>query len=203
MKKIWICSLLLLSLAGCTLSNNQALNPAPQLSGNLSPASTVAGSAGFSLTVTGSNFSPTCVVLWNSVRRPTRIVSSAQVVATIAPSDVAAASSATVSVIDTGTGLKSNTVTFVITSAGSPSTQHEATVSWTASSSPVIGYNVYRGGQTGGPYTLLNTGIVSADTFADATVLSGKTYYYVVTAVSNSGVESVFSNEAVGVIPTP
>jgi len=201
-KKIWICSLLLLSLAGCTLSNNRAPQQAPQLSGNLSPASTAAGSAGFSLTVTGSNFSSTCAVLWNGNPRPTQIVSSTQAVATIAPSDVAAAGTATVSVIDTGTSLRSNTVTFVITSVGSP-TQHQATLFWTASSSPAVGYNVYRGVQAGGPYTLLHTGIVTADSFADATVISGKTYYYVVTAVSNAGVESVFSNEAVGVIPTP
>ena len=206
-KKIWICSLLLLSLAGCTLSNNQAPSaapsPAPQLSGNLSPASMVAGSAGFSLTVAGSSFTPTCAVLWNGSQRPTQIVSSTQAVATIAPSDVAAAGTATVSVIDTSTGLKSNTVTFVITSAGPPSTQHQVTLSWTASSSPVIGYNVYRGNQSGGPYTLLNTGFVTADTFADATVRAGQTYFYVVTAGSNSGVESVFSNEAMAVIPTP
>jgi IPT/TIG domain len=201
-KKIWIFSLPLFLLAGCTLSNNQAPNPAPQLNSNLSPASTVAGSTGFSLTVTGANFSANCVVLWNGGQRPTQIVGSAQAVATIAPSDVAAAGTATVNVIDTSTDLKSNTVTFVVTSVGSP-TQHQATLFWTASSSPVIGYNVYRGVQAGGPYTLLNTGTVTADTFADATVLSGQTYFYVVTALSNSGVESVFSNEAVGVIPPP
>ena len=202
MKKIWIFSLPLLLLAGCTLSNNQAPNPAPQLNANLSPASTVAGSAGFSLTVTGSNFSATCAVQWNGSPRPTQIVSSTRAVATLAPSDVAAAGTATVSVTDTGTGLKSNTVTFVITSVGS-STQHQATLFWTASSPPVIGYNVYRGVQAGGPYTLLNTGVVAGGTFADATVRSGQTYFYVVTAVSNSGVESFFSNEAMGVIPTP
>ena len=150
----------------------------------------------------GSNFSATCVVLWNGSPRPTQIVSSTRAVATIAPSDVAAAGTATVNIVNTSTGLKSNTVTFVTTSVGS-STQHQATLFWTASSSPVIGYNVYRGAQAGGPYTLLNTGTVTADTFADATVLSGQTYYYVVTAVSNSDVESIFSNEAVGVIPTP
>jgi len=81
--------------------------------------------------------------------------------------------------------------------------KHQATLSWTASSSPVTGHNVYRGTQSGGPYTLLNTGIVTADTFADATVLSGHTYVYVITAVGNSGVESVFSNEVAAVIPTP
>jgi fibronectin type 3 domain-containing protein len=153
--------------------------------------------------VAGSNFTPTCAVLWNGGQRPTQIVSSTRAVATIAPSDVAAAGTATVSVIDTSAGLKSNTVAFVINSVGPPSTQHQETLSWTPSSSPFIGYNVYRGNQSGGPYTLLNTGVVTADTFADATVRSGQTYFYVITAVSNSGVESFFSNEAVGVIPTP
>jgi hypothetical protein len=81
--------------------------------------------------------------------------------------------------------------------------QHQVALSWTASSSPVMGYNVYRGTQAGGPYTLLNTEIVTADTFTDTTVVSGLTYFYVVTAVNNAGVESVFSNEVVAVIPTP
>jgi len=201
-KKIWICSLLLLSLSGCTVSSNQAPNPAPQLNSKLSPASTAAGSAGFSLTVTGANFSSTCVVLWNGSPRSTRIVTSAQAIAAVTPSDVASAGSATVSVMDSHTGLQSNTVTFVITSISS-SVQHRATLFWTASSSPSVGYNVYRRVQGGGPYVLLNTGIVNADTFADSTVLAGQTYYYVVTAVSNSGVESVFSNETAAVIPTP
>jgi fibronectin type 3 domain-containing protein len=81
--------------------------------------------------------------------------------------------------------------------------QHQVILSWTASISPVTGYNVYRGTQTGGPYTLLNTDTVTADTFTDATVVSGQTYFYVVTAVNSSGVESVFSNEAAAVIPAP
>jgi hypothetical protein len=81
--------------------------------------------------------------------------------------------------------------------------QHQVTLSWTASSSPVMGYNVYRGAQAGGPYTLLNAGVVTTDAFVDATVVSGLTYFYVVTAVNNAGVESVFSNEVAAVIPTP
>jgi fibronectin type 3 domain-containing protein len=150
----------------------------------------------------GSSFSSTCVVLWNGAQHPTQIVSSTQASAAIAQADVAVAGTAAISVLDTSTGLKSNTVTFVITTP-QPPVQHQTTLSWNASSSPVIGYHVYRGTQAGGPYSLLSAGIVTADTFVDTSVASGRTYFYVVTAVGNTGVESAFSNEVAGVIPTP
>jgi hypothetical protein len=38
---------------------------------------------------------------------------------------------------------------------------HAVSLSWTASTSTVAGYNVYRGGQSGGPYTLLNSALLS------------------------------------------
>ena len=80
--------------------------------------------------------------------------------------------------------------------------QHSVDVSWNASTSTVTGYNVYRGSQSGGPYSMLNSTLQSL-TFTDSTVQSGTTYYYVVTAVDGNGIESVFSNEAPAVIPTP
>ena len=209
MKKVTflICSLFLLWLAGCTVSKNtvSASAPAvvaPQLSGSLVPASVTAGSAGFNLTVQGANFSSTCAVLWNGQQRPTTVVSSTQVVAAIAQSDVALPASVTINVVDTNTGSRSNSVTFVITS-GAPAIQHHAMLSWTPSSSSVIGYKVYRGAQSSGPYGLLNSAIVNAETFTDSTVASGQTYFYVVSAVDSAGLESTFSNESVAVIPSP
>jgi hypothetical protein len=79
---------------------------------------------------------------------------------------------------------------------------HSATLSWTAStSSAVSGYEVYRGSVSGGPYTLVNTSLVTLLTFTDSAVQSGATYFYVTTAVDGSGIESVFSNEVKAVIP--
>jgi fibronectin type 3 domain-containing protein len=78
---------------------------------------------------------------------------------------------------------------------------HSATASWTASTSVVSGYNVYRGTVSGGPYTKLNGSLITGLTFADSTVQSGKTYFFVTTSVDGSGSESVFSNEATAVIP--
>lgn len=78
---------------------------------------------------------------------------------------------------------------------------HSATLSWTASTSSVVGYNVYSGTVSGGPYAKITTSPVAGVTYADTGVQSGKTYYYVVTAVNTSTVESVYSNQAAAIIP--
>jgi hypothetical protein len=83
-------------------------------------------------------------------------------------------------------------------------TQQTQTVAlgWTASKSSVIGYNVYRGTVTGGPYSSkLTTSPVAATQFTDTTVQSGQTYYYVVTSVDSNDVESVDSGQASASIP--
>jgi hypothetical protein len=82
-----------------------------------------------------------------------------------------------------------------------PSPTHSATASWTASTSPVVGYNVYRSSTSGGPYTKLNASPTTSLTYTDATVASGQSYYYVTTAVDASGAESINSNEQKAVIP--
>ena len=73
-------------------------------------------------------------------------------------------------------------------------------LTWTAStSSSVTGYNVYRGTQTGGPYTLLaSPGNVTS--YDDTTPVHGNTYCYVVTTVGSNPpyttTESVNSGES-------
>jgi len=90
------------------------------------------------------------------------------------------------------------------TGAGSPSSQHSATLDWAPSTSgSVIGYNVYRGNRSGGPYSRINSALDSSTTANDYNVSPGQTYYYVVTAVTSDLKESAYSNEASGVIPSP
>jgi fibronectin type 3 domain-containing protein len=90
-----------------------------------------------------------------------------------------------------------------ITLTGTGAFPHSAALSWTASTSTVVGYNVYRGTVSGGPYTLVNSSTVAGTQFTDSTVLAGQTYFFVVTAVASGNVESVNSNEVSGTIPTP
>jgi hypothetical protein len=80
---------------------------------------------------------------------------------------------------------------------------HSVTLDWIASTSAVIGYNVFRGTVSGGPYTQLNPSLVTTTQYQDSSVQSGQTYYYVVTAVDSSHVESTNSNEVSATIPTP
>jgi hypothetical protein len=78
---------------------------------------------------------------------------------------------------------------------------HSVALSWAQSTSTVLGYYVYSSQVTGGPYSRISGSIVNVPGYTDSSVQSGKTYYYVVTAVDSSGMESPYSNQAVAAIP--
>ncbi len=78
--------------------------------------------------------------------------------------------------------------------------QHSVSLSWDPDASTVQGYYVYRGGQSGGPYSRVSS-LLPGTTYTDATVTSGQTYYYVVTALGTNSAESGYSNEALASIP--
>jgi hypothetical protein len=86
--------------------------------------------------------------------------------------------------------------------AGTQTTSsHSVSLTWDPSTSTVAGYNLYRGTQSGGPYSRVNAALLSNTAFNDAKVQSGGNYFYVSTAVDASNNESTFSNEATAVIP--
>jgi len=87
-----------------------------------------------------------------------------------------------------------------LSGAGAAAPQRSVALSWNPSSSTVVGYNIYRGNTSGGPYAKINS--LNADTtFTDSSVQSGITYFYVTTAVDGSGNESANSNQAQVAIP--
>jgi fibronectin type 3 domain-containing protein len=88
------------------------------------------------------------------------------------------------------------------TSGSSLVQQHSVSLSWSPSVSTVIGYNVYRGTKSGGPYPTKLTAVPQAETnMVDSTVMGGTTYYYVATSVDQDNVESIFSNQWTAAIP--
>jgi fibronectin type 3 domain-containing protein len=112
----------------------------------------------------------------------------------------------------TTSGSKPGSITVVSNATGSPATislsgtgvapaQHSVALSWNASTSTVSGYNVYRSTVSGTSYTKINSSLVAALSYADSTVQTATTYYYVTTAVDSSGNESPFSNEVAANIP--
>jgi len=78
---------------------------------------------------------------------------------------------------------------------------HSVSLTWDPSTSTVAGYNLYRGTQSGGPYSRINSRLLSSTAYDDSAVQSGRNYFYVSTAVDASNNESTFSNEAPAAIP--
>jgi hypothetical protein len=97
-------------------------------------------------------------------------------------------------------GTFTSTLNFASTAADSPTAEalggsgvapaYSVNLSWDSSTSQVTGYNVYRSSSLSGTYSRLNSAPDAATAFTDNTVASGSTYYYDVTSVNSSGVES-------------
>jgi hypothetical protein len=131
------------------------------------------------------------------------------------PITIAAGSSApfTVTFAPQASGTTSANLTFASNASNTPTLQsltgsgvapvaHSVALSWNPSTSTnVVGYNVYRGTVSGGPYAQINSALDASTNDTDTTVQNGHTYFYVVTAVDSNGNESVFSNQVQAVIP--
>lgn len=110
-------------------------------------------------------------------------------------------------------GSISGTLTITSNAANSPlnialsgtgvaaSAQHTVALTWDRSTSSVTGYFVYRGTKPSGPFAQLNSTPESSPSYSDGTVSSGQVYYYYVTAVDSSNIQSADSNEVSVTIP--
>jgi hypothetical protein len=109
----------------------------------------------------------------------------------------------------TATGSDSATLTFAsnatnqsseVLSGTGTQTQYSVNLTWSASTSSVTGYNVYRG-TTPGSYSRINSALDANTAYTDSTVSSGITYYYAATSVNSSGQESGYSTPVEVSIP--
>jgi fibronectin type 3 domain-containing protein len=107
-------------------------------------------------------------------------------------------SSATVSFTSNAT----NFVAETLTGAGAVPPSHSVNLSWNDASG-AVGYNVYRGNQSGGPYSKINPVLGAGTTYVDSSVQGGQAYFYVTTAVDSAGAQSGYSNETQAVVPSP
>jgi len=121
-------------------------------------------------------------------------------------SSLAPGSSCTIAVTFTPTALgirpgslSINSSSITLTGAGVAN--HQVNLSWTASTSAVVGYLVYRIGLSpGGLVERLNSVSIPGTSFTD-TVQGNQFLYYFVTAVDSNGAESVNSNLAPVSVP--
>ena len=216
-----LCTLLtlvgILLLAGCAgVSAGSNVQPPPPTTGALAVAPTtlsfgnvtVGNSSSLTGTLSASNADVTVSsAAWSG--------SGYSVSGVSFPMSVPAGQSAqyTVTFTPPSTGTLPGSISFVSNASDSSlkqtfsgagaqtTTSHNVSLSWNPSTSVVSGYNVYRGTQSGGPYSRLNTSLLSNTAFNDTKVNSGGNYFYVSTAVDSSNNESSFSNEATAAIP--
>jgi uncharacterized protein (TIGR03437 family) len=98
--------------------------PTPAIS-SLSPNSAAAGSPAFNLTVTGSGFVSGATVQWNGSPLATSFVSATQLTAQVLAASIAAAASASITVLNPGSA-PSNALTFTVTAPLAPTISNVA-----------------------------------------------------------------------------
>jgi hypothetical protein len=91
-------------------------------------------------------------------------------------------------------------LSIALTGTGGQLSSHSVALTWDPSSSPIVGYYVYRV-LADGTYVKMNTAPVVPTDYTDTNIQSGQTYTYVVTAIDTDNVESVYSDPAVAIIP--
>jgi hypothetical protein len=80
---------------------------------------------------------------------------------------------------------------------------HSAALQWQASSSPVVGYNVYLLSTSALSWNKLNSSPIPTTSYTDWDVQGGNIYSFAVTSVSATNVESAPSNVAPITVPSP
>ena len=88
-----------------------------------------------------------------------------------------------------------------LSGTGAAASSHSVALAWAPDPTAVAGYNVYRANVSGGPYSKVTSPDVATTSFTDTSVQNGFTYYYVVTALTASGMESSPSTEVSAAIP--
>ena len=176
-----------LSFGNVNVSSNSSLSATLTNNGNSNVTISSVG-------VSAAGFSASGVTA-NEVLTPNQAVT---VTVTFAPG-TAGAMTGSVSISSNATN---SPATISVSGTGVATTPHTIGLNWSPSTSTVSGYNVYRGTTPNGPYpTKLNPSLLTTEQYSDSTVVSGQTYYYVVTAVDSNNVESVDSNQATAIVP--
>jgi hypothetical protein len=97
----------------------------------------------------------------------------------------------------------SSPVNFPLSGNGVDPAKHSVVLNWNASTSVVVGYDVYRNAASGGSWTKLNSSPVTTTSYTDWDVQAGGSYLYAVASVNSANFEGI-SSEAVGtLVPTP
>jgi hypothetical protein len=177
-------------------------NPASEAFGNVTVGSqqsasvTLTNSGGSSVTISQATISGTGFSL-SGITTPVTLAAgqSTTLTVTFAPQAGGAASGN----VTLSSDASNPTLAIALSGTGATTTSHSVSLNWGASTTPSVTYNLYRSVSSGTGYALVASALTSL-TYTDTTVVSGTTYYYVVTAFDGT-TESAYSNQATATIP--
>jgi hypothetical protein len=92
-------------------------------------------------------------------------------------------------------------IAVALSGTGAASADHSVMLSWSPSTSVVIGYNVYVSGVSGSSYVKVTSSPVPTTGYTDSGIETAQTRYYVVTSVDANNNESAFSNQVTAIVP--
>ena len=111
--RLLCCAYLFLIIVSCTKTDAPANNPIPSFSA-ISPNTIAAGSANFTIIVTGANFVSSSIIKWNGSSLATTFVSASQLLAVVPAAKVTNVGTATITVLSSSPASTSNALTFTI-----------------------------------------------------------------------------------------
>lgn len=200
-------SQLIINLSGNGSTSNTLLGANPTslnfntvaVGSNSSLTSTLTNTGNSNITISGVNVNGAGLtatgVASGTILTPGQ---SAALAVTFAPTAVETLTGANVQITSNA---GNSPLTIAVAGASQPTGQHSVLLSWTASSTSGVSYDVFRGIASGGESMIpLNPSPVSGTTYTDSTVVAGQTYFYVATAVDSNG-SSGDSNEVEVTIP--
>jgi hypothetical protein len=195
--------------AGAILTVNAPGQLTPSLS-SLNFGNVLTQSSG-NLTVSVTNIGGTSVTILNTTVSGTGLMSSGGTGSPLAPgqgtSFLVTFAPETAGPVAGGLVISSTAVnsptTILLSGIGVAPGTHSVDLTWSETSTDVFGFNVYRSTLPGGPYALLTAAPVTPSQYLDTQVTAGLSYYYVVTAISTSEIESDFSPETSTQVPSP
>jgi hypothetical protein len=122
---------------------------------------------------------------------------SATLNATFAPATSGSAAGS----VSIGSNATAGAKVIALSGTGASPVAHSVMLSWSPSTSSVVGYNVYVSTVSGTSYSRLTASPLATASYTDAGLQIAQTRYYVVTSVDSNNNESAFSNEASVIVP--
>jgi uncharacterized protein (TIGR03437 family) len=188
-------------------------NPVPSIA-TLTPATVTAGSAGFTLTITGTGFINSSVVQWNGQARPTTFGNATTLTIQVAAADVASLGTAEIKVVNPAPGGgMSNAVLFAIqqgnplpgitTLAPAQALAGSNGFTLTVNGSSFINGSVVRWNGAARPTTFLNPTQLTAQISAADVAAVGPVQVTVFTPTPGGGVSNAATFNVIAPNPSP